>query len=134
MSGYPKGLVEKAEYELHVFERVSADTGQELLDEVKRHRANTANRTKVALKLHQAGLGNTGVGNFCAPGPAAEQKQAWMLMFDDRDRGTAIYYDEEEAYMAFGKAEAMGWNCNLLTHAPRLSVQIRQGGADAGHQ
>lgn len=36
---YPTELVEKAEYEAHVFERVSAETGVELIEEVKRLRA-----------------------------------------------------------------------------------------------
>lgn len=37
---YPTELVAKAEFELRVFERVSQETGKELLDEVKRHRAS----------------------------------------------------------------------------------------------
>lgn len=29
----------------------------------------------------------TGVGDWCAPGPAIDQKRQWLLWFEDRDRG-----------------------------------------------
>jgi hypothetical protein len=57
--------------------------------------------------------GQTGVGMLCAPGPAHVQRQRWMLMFDDVDRGRAIYEDEQEARAAFARAEGTGWNCYL---------------------
>lgn len=46
MMTYPTELVEKAKYEMKVFERVSADTGTELIAEVKRLRAEFANARK----------------------------------------------------------------------------------------
>lgn len=61
----------------------------------------------------------TGVGQWCAPGPASEQTRKWLLMFDDRDRGLNVYEDEAEARRAFAMAEGRGWNCHLFAHAPR---------------
>jgi hypothetical protein len=54
---------------------------------------------------------------WCHPGD--QNRQLWMLMFDDADRGTAIYYDEPEALAAFSRAEGIGFNCHLLTSVPR---------------
>ena len=61
----------------------------------------------------------TGVGMLCAPGPAAQQKQRWLLVFDDADRGSALYEDEAQARDGFARAEALGWNCYLWQLAPR---------------
>jgi len=80
-------------------------------DEQKR---NTSGASRLSV-----GLGGTGVGNWCAPGPASEQDRKWLLMFEDRDRGCCTYTDAAEAYRAFCKAEAMGWNCHLFAHVPR---------------
>lgn len=61
----------------------------------------------------------TGVGEWCAPGPAAQQVRRWMLTFDDADRGYCIYTDEQQAREAFASAEGLGWNCYLWELAPR---------------
>lgn len=61
----------------------------------------------------------TGVGAWCAPGPAAEQQRLFVLRFEDRDRGECHYTDEQEARVAFASAEARGWNCHLLAHVAR---------------
>jgi hypothetical protein len=44
-SGYPTELVAKAKYEMRVFERVSAETGAELIAEVERLRAEIERHT-----------------------------------------------------------------------------------------
>lgn len=44
-SEYPKEIVAKAKYEMHVFERVSAETGAELIAEVERLRAEIERHT-----------------------------------------------------------------------------------------
>jgi DNA-directed RNA polymerase subunit RPC12/RpoP len=54
-------------------------------------------------------ISQTGVGEWCAPGPAAAQKQQWLVVFDD----------EVKARESFANAEAGGWNCHLFQHAPR---------------
>lgn len=63
----------------------------------------------------------TGVGLWCAPGPAAEQARLFVLRFEDQDRGEAHYTDEPEARTAFARAEARGWNCHLFAHVERAS-------------
>ena len=42
---YPTDLVARAKYEMHVFERVSAETGTELIAEVERLRAEIERHT-----------------------------------------------------------------------------------------
>lgn len=64
----------------------------------------------------------TGVGEWCAPGPAAEQRRTWMLRFADTERGDCIYYDEQEARRAFAQAEGRGWNCYLFEFARRAAL------------
>jgi hypothetical protein len=64
----------------------------------------------------------TGVGEWCAPGPAAEQRQAWLLRFADADRGDCVYYDEQEARRAFAQSEGRGWNCYLFEYARRAAL------------
>lgn len=66
----------------------------------------------------------TGVGEWCAPGPAAEQRQTWLLRFADTDRPDCVYYDEMEARRAFAQAEGRGWNCYLFEYARRAPVAI----------
>jgi hypothetical protein len=56
----------------------------------------------------------TGVGRWCAPGPADQQVQRWLLHFEDRDLGINVYTDEATARRDFHRAEARGWNCHLL--------------------
>lgn len=63
----------------------------------------------------------TGVGSWCAPGPAAEQKRMFVLRFEDQDRGEAHYTDEAEARAMFARAEARGWNCHLFVHVNRVA-------------
>lgn len=67
----------------------------------------------------------TGVGAWCAPGPAAQQQRKFVLRFEDQDRGEAHYTDEDEARQAFAQAEARGWNCHLLAHVAR-APQVAQ--------
>lgn len=62
---------------------------------------------------------HTGVGDWCAPGPAAEQKRQWLLWYEDRDKGYQLYENEAEARAAFARSETMGWNCHLFQHASR---------------
>lgn len=64
----------------------------------------------------------TGVGEWCAPGPAAEQRQTWLLRFADTDRSDCVYYDEQEARRAFAQAEGRGWNCYLFEYARRAAL------------
>lgn len=61
----------------------------------------------------------TGVGEWCAPGPAAKQVRRWMLTFDDADRGYCLYEDEQQARDAFARCEGLGWNCYLWELSPR---------------
>lgn len=56
----------------------------------------------------------TGVGDYCTVGPASEQYQKFLLLFEDRSRGMCIYTDEEEARRVFACAESRGWNCHLF--------------------
>ena len=60
---------------------------------------------------------NHGVGEWCHPGD--DGRQRWILMFEDYDRGMAIYYDETNARTAFNDAELRGWNCHLLSSVKR---------------
>ena len=54
---------------------------------------------------------------WCHPGD--DDKQRWVLMFEDDDRGMSIYFDKDEAHDAFKRADFMGWNCHLLTSVRR---------------
>lgn len=64
---------------------------------------------------------NTGVGPYCQPGDRREPR--WLLMFDDADRGLAIYESEKEGREAFAHSEGRGWNCWLLSPTPRVASQ-----------
>jgi len=61
----------------------------------------------------------TGVGEYCAPGPAADQQKRWILKFEDQDRGDAVFDDESKAREAFAYSESRGWNCHLFEHCRR---------------
>ncbi|WP_432262761.1 hypothetical protein [Cupriavidus sp. TMH.W2] len=80
---------------------------------------------QLALATAEAGAGpaplatETGVGPWCAPGPAATQVPGWLLRFEDVDRGDVTFDDEDAARRAFARAEGQGYNAHLLTHAPR---------------
>lgn len=65
----------------------------------------------------------TGVGMYCAPGPAEGQQPRWLLYFDDADRTSAVYDDEKAARRAFAAAEARGWNCYLFEPARRAPAE-----------
>ncbi len=65
---------------------------------------------------------STGVGDYCTIGPASEQAQKFLLMFEDRDRGVCIYTDEQQARTAFADAESRGWNCHLFGLLRRNAV------------
>lgn len=56
----------------------------------------------------------TGVGDYCTVGPADEQTNQFLLVFDDADRGWTFFSDEDAAMTAFKNAEATGWNCHLF--------------------
>lgn len=64
----------------------------------------------------------TGVGDWCAPGPAAQQERKWILWFEDQDRSVSVFDTEQDGRDAFARAESHGWNCHLLTHVPRLAT------------
>ena len=66
----------------------------------------------------------TGVGEWCAPGPADEQTQKWLLMFEDKDMAFSVFNDEQEARNAFASAECGGWNCHLFALAPRKTPNV----------
>jgi len=61
----------------------------------------------------------TGVGKYCTVGPPEQQKQMFMVTFEDTDRGIALFDDEQEARDFFAKAEGGGWNCHLWQLAER---------------
>ena len=61
-----------------------------------------------------------GVGGYCHP--VDDQRQRWMLIYEDHDAPNGIYYDEQEAWTAFERAEGRGWNCHLLTSVPRIAA------------
>lgn len=62
----------------------------------------------------------TGVGQWCSPGPAAEQQKVWLLVFEDRDRKQLNFTNEDAAYAALAKSESSGWNCHLFESSPRV--------------
>jgi hypothetical protein len=74
----------------------------------------------------------TGVGDWCAPGPAAQQKRLWVLRFEDADRREAHYQDEDSARQGFARAEAGGWNCHLFTHVPRAAQPPQEAQPELG--
>lgn len=53
---------------------------------------------------------------YCHPGD--DNRQRWILMFDDADVTHQIYYDEDKAHEAFDTAN-VNWNCHLMTSVPR---------------
>jgi hypothetical protein len=63
----------------------------------------------------------SGVGAWCAPGPADEQTRRFLLRFEDADRGDIVLTNEQQARDMFAKAEGRGWNCHLLAHLPRVT-------------
>ncbi|WP_205814595.1 hypothetical protein [Burkholderia sp. Ac-20345] len=64
---------------------------------------------------------NTGIGPYCQPGDRRDPR--WLLMFDDADRGLAIYESEKEVREAFAHSEGRGWNCWLFSPTPRVASQ-----------
>lgn len=78
------------------------------------------------MKINEA----TGVGDWCAPGPANEQSRKWLLVFDDPDMGQNLYDNEADAREAFSHAEGRGWNCHLFQHAPRIPPNADIGSDD----
>lgn len=89
--------------------RQCAEAIEALLDEVEKPITSLAENPET-----------TGVGAWCAPGPAANQRKTWLLVFEDRDRGSIPFDDEDAAYAMFAKAEAGGWNCHLFEVSPRV--------------
>lgn len=67
----------------------------------------------------------TGVGEWCAPGPAEQQERKWVLWFEDKDRSVSIFDNEADGRAAFALAESHGWNCHLLAHVPRQATPNR---------
>lgn len=45
--------------------------------------------------------------------PKDDNKQRWLLVFEDVDVGTSIFYNEDEAIVAFNAAN-VSWNCHLF--------------------
>lgn len=109
--------------------RHAADTGWHAQNDRKKARAVESallskRRAPVADERvpHHDQPQQTGVGEWCAPGPAAEQRRAWLLRFADTERGDCVYYDEQEARRAFAQAEGRGWNCYLFEFARRAAL------------
>lgn len=71
---------------------------------------------------------NTGVGLYCAPGPAIKQERLWLLRYEDADVRDVIIDREQEAREAFASAEGHGWNCHLFEHALRDPSPVYQHG------
>lgn len=90
-------------------------------EDVLRRGALAAVRAADGYTPHHDEPHQTGVGEWCAPGPAAEQRQAWLLRFADAERGDCVYYDEQEARRAFAQSEGRGWNCYLFEYARRAA-------------
>jgi hypothetical protein len=61
----------------------------------------------------------TGVGDLCAPGPADQQKQRYLVLFDDADMGISYFDDEATAREFFAVAEGRGYNCYLFELSKR---------------
>lgn len=62
---------------------------------------------------------NTGNPRWCQPADVPARR--WLLLFDDPDRGVAVYADEAEARAAWEQAQA-AWNCYLFAAAPRAAL------------
>jgi len=62
---------------------------------------------------------DTGVGEYCAPGPAESQEPVWLLRFEDIDKSDQFHFDETSALSAFARAESLGWNCYLFEQVKR---------------
>lgn len=56
--------------------------------------------------------------DFCTDGPPAERKRVWVLLFDDADKGRAVFDNEVEAHTAWDKAKDH-WTCTLLETCER---------------
>jgi len=54
--------------------------------------------------------------------PADEDRQRWVLSFDDAEMGCAEYDNEADARKAFAEAE-LHWNCHLFVSVPREPVK-----------
>lgn len=78
-----------------------------------------ADLIEAVLATQQPAPSPYGVGQWCAPGPAAEQERRFILRFEDQDRREAHSTDEAQAYGMFRQAESLGWNCHLFGHMPR---------------
>jgi len=50
--------------------------------------------------------------------PSDDSSQRWLLVFEDADRSSNVYFNEKEALEGFQKAEELGWNCHLFTSSP----------------
>ena len=72
----------------------------------------------------------TGVGVYCQPGDRRDPR--WLLMFDDAERGTCNYDNEQEARRMFAISEGNGWNCWLLSRPARFQCKsVRRAVEDA---
>ena len=70
-------------------------------------------------------LGATGVGEWCAPGPAKEQAKRWLLLYEDANIEYVTFDNEASARAAFGRAESIGWNCHLFEHVKRTVPNVK---------
>jgi hypothetical protein len=85
---------------------------------LKTAEAEVAKLTRERDEARRAFRGSSYPGRheWCQPGDALERR--WIVMFEDRDRGTAIFSDEAEARIFWGNANT-NWNCWLFAAAPR---------------
>lgn len=58
--------------------------------------------------------------DYCQP--CDIQGRQFMLVFDDAERASVSFDDEEKAFKAFQKAEDRGWNCYLFATLPRSNA------------
>ena len=65
---------------------------------------------------NKVSISECGVGEFRHP--SDDRRQRWVLMFEDYDVPSGVFYDEQEALAAFRHAE-LNWNCHLFTSASR---------------
>lgn len=65
-------------------------------------------------------VSHSGSGEWCHPGD--DNRQRWLLIFEDKDKGMNIYDTEQEAREAFYKAETLGWNCHLFSSVRRMAT------------
>lgn len=94
-------------------QRIEIERLQRELAHWKECHGVTADALAAARAGHEP-CARSGVGDYCTVGPASEQAQKFLLMFEDRDRGVCIYPDEHQARTAFAEAESRGWNCHLF--------------------